>query len=91
MPFATMMSIIMIFVVGGALYLAYCCGRCMERKAKAEEAKVKAKAKAKAAKAKVCKHLNYTRAGSNQHKLRKRCTDCGEVFEITDVLVFENA
>ena len=66
-----------------ALYLAYCCGRSIERKAKDEKAKAKAKAKSKAkAKPKNCKHVDYTRAGSNQYKQRKRCNDCGVVFEI---------
>jgi hypothetical protein len=27
--------------------------------------------------------LDYTRAGSNQYQQRKRCKDCGVVFEIT--------
>ena len=53
-------------------------------RAKAEKAKAKAKAKSKAkAKPKSCKHLDYTRAGSNQYQQRKRCKDCGVVFEIT--------
>jgi hypothetical protein len=70
--------------LAAGLYLAYCCGRSIERKAKAEKAKAKAKAKSKAkAKPKSCKHLDYTRAGSNQYQQRKRCKDCGVVFEIT--------
>jgi hypothetical protein len=72
--------------LAAGLYLAYCCGRSIERKAKAEKAKAKAKAKAKSkakAKPKSCKHLNFTRAGSNQYQERKRCNDCDMVFEIT--------
>ena len=69
--------------LAAGLYLAYCCGRSKERKAKAEKAKAKAKAKSKAkAKPKSCKHLDYTRAGSNQYQQRKRCNACGVVFEI---------
>ena len=88
MQSATMMTMIWIIcsvIAIGALYLAYSCGRSIERKAKVEKAKAKAKATPKAkAKLESCKHLDYTRAGSNQHKLRKRCNDCGVVFEITD-------
>ena len=71
--------------LAAGLYLAYCCGRSIERKAKTEKAKAKAKAKSKAkAKPKSCKHEDYTRAGSNQYKERKRCKKCDLVFEIID-------
>ena len=84
-----MMIICSIIVVGAA----FCCGRLTERKAILTERKAKADAKIKATakskakakpKAKRCQHSEFTRAGSNQHKLRKRCLACGEVFEITD-------
>jgi membrane protein implicated in regulation of membrane protease activity len=69
-----------------SLYLAYRCGRSIGRKEdKDENPKAKAKAKSKAkAKPKSCKHEDYTRAGSNQYKERKRCKKCDLVFEIID-------
>ena len=77
---------IVTFIFVGALYLAYMCGRATERKkiVAAERKKLLAKANAKTKAKAKCQHLEYTRNGSNQYKLRKRCLACGEVFEITD-------
>ena len=76
--------IICIIAVGAA----FCLGRLTERK---QQGKPKATPKAKAKrKAKPkCEHAEFTCAGSNQHKSRKRCLACHEVFEITDAKVVD--
>jgi predicted metal-dependent phosphotriesterase family hydrolase len=82
----SMIGSIITFIFVGALYLAYLLGRATERKkiAAAERKKLLAKANAKTKAKAPCQHLDYTRNGSNQYQLRKRCLACGLVFEITD-------
>jgi hypothetical protein len=99
MQFPTMTGMISPFIFVGALYFGYLCGGWAERKkitaghtalgqTAAEKlillkANAKSKSKAKTA-PKTCSHSTFTTTGSNQHKTRKRCKICDEVFEIKD-------